>query len=140
MSYADSQCCPAGSSPSSIGSLTCLLLPTFLSCLTLPVFHPVFWDSSPAACTCVLVAGSTSGETQAKRILLGTCHLGKLDLPDHLGGDTGQALQNGMALGPKGLFGAKIRFRDQPKLLENSLIILESQGGGGSLFPAFICI
>ena len=115
-------------------------LPSF-PCLTPPFYRPVSWDHFPTTYTWILVSGSISRGTHTKIILLGTCHLGKLSLPAYLVGVIDQALQNGVALGPKGLLGAKIRFCDQPKLLENSLLILEGAGEGDSFHThAFICI
>ena len=93
--------------------------------LTPPFYSPVSWAHYPVAYTWILVSRSTSQGTQTKITLLGTCHLRKLGLPAYLVSVMGQALHNGMALEPKGLLGATIRFHDQPKLLENSLQILE---------------
>ena len=76
----------------------------------------------------------SSKGTETERILLG-----KLGLPDSLVGGTDQALQNEMAFRPQGLFGANRRFPDQPKLSENSLIILESECWRGRIFR-FPCI
>lgn len=125
-----------------IGLITLYQLPSF-PFLTPPFSHPVSWDLQlPSSFYMNLYHRSTSISIQTRRILLGTWHLEKLDLPDYLVSGMAQALhsiQNGIALGLKGVFGAKIRFHDQPKFLETPLIILESEGEEGSFFW-FPCI
>ena len=107
-------------------------------CLAPPLYSSVSWAHFPTAYTWILVSRSTSQGTQTKITLLGTCHLGKLDLPAYLVSVMGQALQNGTALEPKGLLGATIRFHGQPREFPPNF----GGGGEGDSFDThtFICI